>query len=212
MTNRGVRGALLAGTARQLGNPHGLVGRYVVANRLNRGNRESVAAAVDALAVANGQTVADIGFGGGVGLRMLLDKVGPRGAVHGVDISPTMVDRARRTFRADVRRLTLHAGSITALPLPDNTIDGAICVNTMYFVDDLDGAFAEVARTLRPGGRLVLGIADVSFLAKLPFTWYGFALRDVETYRRALAGAGLVVKEHRTFSVGHLLVAEADAA
>ena len=61
---------------------------------LNRANRAIVAAAVDALAPAQGQVVADIGFGGGLGLAMLLDRVGSTGGVHGVDISRVMLDRA----------------------------------------------------------------------------------------------------------------------
>lgn len=212
MTTQRIREALLAGTARQLGNPHGLIGRFVIADRLNRRNRRPVSAAVHLLAVAPGDTVADLGFGGGIGLRLLLDEVGPDGTVHGVDISPAMLAKARRAFRADARRLVLHNGSITALPLPDNAIDRALCVNVAYFVDDLGAAFAEVARVLRPGGRLVLGVADVSFLAKLPFTRYGFILREADAYRAALTESGLAVREHHKFDIGHLLVAEADAA
>ncbi|HEX4222454.1 MAG TPA: methyltransferase domain-containing protein [Pseudonocardiaceae bacterium] len=212
MTTQGWRGALLARTAEQLGNPHGLLGRYVVAKRLNRGNKAPIARAIDALAVEPGQTVADIGFGGGIGLRMLLAKVGPTGTVHGIDRSPTMLAKARKDFHADAGRLRLHAGSITDLPLPDAALDGAICVNVLYFVADLAAAFGAAARVLRPGGRLVLGVVDRAWLAREPVTRHGFILREIDEYRAALTEAGLTVREHRQFEIGHLLVAEADAA
>jgi SAM-dependent methyltransferase len=50
----------------------------------------------------------------------------------------------------------------------------AITVNTIYFVDDLDRACSELARVLRPGGRLVVGIGDPEAMARMPFSAYGF--------------------------------------
>jgi SAM-dependent methyltransferase len=141
-----------------------------------------------------------------------LAKVGPTGTVHGIDRSPTMLAKARHDFHAEAGRLRLQAGSIADLPLPNDALDGAICVNVVYFVPDLAAAFGEAARVLRPGGRLALGIADRAWLAEQPVTRHGFILREIDEYRAALAQAGLTVREHRRFDIGHLLVAEADAA
>lgn len=212
----GPRGMYVRTIARQLGRPSGLFGRLVVARKLNQGNRNNVTAAVDALEPVAGAAVADIGFGGGIGLGLLLAKVGETGRVHGVDISTAMLSAAGRRYRADSDRLRLHAGSITALPLPDASVDGAICVNIIYFVDDLDLAFAELARVLRPSGRLVLGIANPPTMAKVPFVAYGFRLRPVEGIIERLAKAGLPVVEHRRVGEGdsayHLLVAQRNPA
>jgi ubiquinone/menaquinone biosynthesis C-methylase UbiE len=84
-----------------------------------------VAAAVRASAAAPGDVVADIGFGGGVGLSMLLDRVGAGGVVHGIEISREMLDRARaRNIRHRAAgQLRLSEGSMTALPLPDDCLD-----------------------------------------------------------------------------------------
>lgn len=197
---------LMPWLARQLGRPTGLGGRFVV-RRLNKSNRPLAAGAVEALDPKPDEVVADIGFGGGVGLGLLLDRIGPAGRVHGVDISPTMVDRAARRYP----RASRHLGSITALPLADASLDGAICLNIVYFVEEIETAFAELARVLRPSGRLVLGVGDPAMMAGLPFTRYGFRIRPIEDLTEALTAAGLPVTDHRrigsTDHAFHLLVA-----
>ena len=212
MTTSGIRAALLTKGARQLGHPHGWFGRRVLPRLLNKGNGPTVTGTVRALDPRAGHTVADIGFGGGLGLALLLGAVGSDGRVHGVDISTAVLARARRTFRADADRLAVQEGSITALPLPDNVLDGAICVNTVYFVKDIEAAFGEVARVLRPGGRLVLGVADPEHLRALPFTPYGFIVREIDVLFDALSAAGLIKRDHQRVGDFHLLVVESAGA
>jgi ubiquinone/menaquinone biosynthesis C-methylase UbiE len=179
---------------------------------LNRANRAAVAVAVDVLAPAPGQVVADIGFGGGLGLALLLDRVGPTGRVHGVDISHVMLDRARRRHRHAVAagQLVLHEASMTDLPLADASIEAAMTVNTIYFVPD--NAFAELARTLSPTGRLVLGLGDPDAMARDPVTAHAFRLRPITELQAALTAAGMTVADHRRVGDGpnafHLLVAQ----
>ncbi|MBA3799728.1 MAG: SAM-dependent methyltransferase, partial [Geodermatophilaceae bacterium] len=86
----GVRDRLLAGLARQLGRPSGVRGR-LVGGLLNRANRRTVAEAIEGLALPSGAVVADIGFGGAVGLGLLIAEVGAAGQVHGVELSQTML-------------------------------------------------------------------------------------------------------------------------
>ncbi|WP_280246506.1 class I SAM-dependent methyltransferase [Nocardia abscessus] len=206
-----VRARLLSTLAGQLGNPHGVLGKGV-AFLLNRGNKVAIAGAVSATGVAPGATAADIGFGGGAGLSLLLDRVGADGVVHGVEISADMLARARSGRASDLGagRLRLAEGSLTALPLADDSLDAAITVNTVYFVPDLTAACAELARVVRPGGRVVIGIGDPDAMAKLPFTSYGFTLRPVPEVIAALEQAGCDV-EHRPLAnrpiPHHLLVA-----
>ncbi|GAA0899980.1 hypothetical protein Vau01_093360 [Virgisporangium aurantiacum] len=178
---------------------------------LNRANRNAVAAAVDALAPAPGNVVADIGFGGGMGLALLLDRVGSTGRVHGVDISPVMLDRVRYRHRRAVAdgRLALHEASMTDLPLPDGSLDAAMTINTIYFVPDT--VFAELARALSPTGRLVLGLGDPDAMRRDPVTAHGFRLRPLAEVHAALTAAGLTPVDHRRVGPGpdsfHLLVA-----
>jgi SAM-dependent methyltransferase len=205
----GLRKSLLSGLSKQLGHPSGLRGR-VVGSLLNRGNRPAVAGAVDALGLRKGETAADIGFGGGLGLALLLDRVGEQGTVHGVDISETMLARARQRHRTD-KRLQTHTGSITELPLTDGSVDAAITVNTIYFVEELDRAFAQVARVLTAGGRFVVGIGAPEGMRKNPVTQHGFRLRPVDEVVAALATAGFSLEKDQTLTARpltfHLLVA-----
>jgi arsenite methyltransferase len=205
----GLRDVLQTGLARQLGHPNGLRGRWV-GSMLNKRNGRAVSAAVDLLEIQDGETAADIGFGGGFGLAVLLGKVGERGTVHGVDISETMLAKAKKAHRAD-SRFHAHAGSITELPLPGNSVDAAITINTIYFVEDLERAFAEVARVLTPGGRVVIGIGDPVAMTKNPVTQHGFRLRPVADVVKALTAAGLTLQEDKLLDsvphAVHLLIA-----
>ncbi|NEW29860.1 methyltransferase domain-containing protein [Nocardia cyriacigeorgica] len=220
----GLRDRILSTVAGQLGNPHGLLGK-VVAPILDRGNGRAVAAAVDAALEPDdtaGQplgapAVADIGFGGGIGLKKLLGRVGADGIVHGIEISADMLDRARSGFAGDIAagRLRLAEGSLTALPLDTDSLDAAITCNTVYFVDDLPAACAELARVVRPGGRLVIGIGDPDAMRKLPFTGYGFTLRPVAEVIDTLRAAGCAVEHRRIPNPPipfHLLIARPAAS
>lgn len=206
-----VRARLLSTLAGQLGNPHGVLGKGV-AFVLDRSNRAAITGAVAAAGLAPGGAAADVGFGGGAGLHLLLDRVGAGGVVYGVEISADMLARARASHRGDIDagRLRLLEGSLTALPLPDDSLDAAITVNTVYFVPDLAAACAELARVVRPGGRSVIGIGDPGAMAKLPFTPYGFTLRPVPDVIAALERAGCTVEHRRLAGTPiphHLLVA-----
>jgi arsenite methyltransferase len=207
----GFRDRFQAGVARQLGRPEGLRGR-MIARELNRANRHVVAAAVAATGLQPGQVGADVGFGGGVGLGLLLERVGPAGHVHGVEVSDTMLAAAQRRHGDQVtsRRMTLQAGRLEELPLADGQVDGLITVNTIYFVDDLTAVFAEAARVLSADGRAVFGVADPEWMATMPVTAHVFRLRPLTELVDGLRTAGLVVRDElleddrRRF---HLLIA-----
>ena len=201
----------MVGLAKQLGHPNGIRGR-VVGAMLNNRNRATVSASVNALSLAPGAVVADIGFGGGVGLELLLQAVGGAGHVHGVEVSQTMLAGAGRRFRRQIAagKLQLHAASITELPFEDASLDGAITVNTIYFLEDLDAACAELARVTKRSGCLVVGLADPAAMAGMPFTAYGFRTRPLTDVFNSLHGAGFSVDEDRRVGDGegasHLLV------
>lgn len=188
-----LRERLLSAVAGQLGRPHGILSPFV-ARALNRGNEKAIVAAVDAAQAPRGGVAADVGFGGGVGLQLLLDGIGD-GGVHGIEIADDMLRRAKSKFADD--RLRLSRGSLTELPLDDGSVDALITVNTVYFLTDLDAACRELARVLRPGGRAVIGIGDPDVMARLPFTKHGFTIRPVSEIAAALQDSGLHVEQRR---------------
>jgi arsenite methyltransferase len=202
---------MLGGLAAQLGRPTGVRGR-LVGIMLNRSNRGTIAQAIDALELQPGAVAADLGFGGGVGLALLLERVGPSGGVHGVDYSPTMVSQASGRFKRDLAsgRLHLHTGSITQLPLEDGSLQGAITINTIYFITELDRAFSELARTLARSGRVVVGIGDPGMMRRIPTTPFGFTIRPVDDVVATAKSAGLHLQDHQRVGQGdaasHLLV------
>jgi ubiquinone/menaquinone biosynthesis C-methylase UbiE len=190
-----LRERLLSTVAGQLGHPHGILSPFV-ARALNRGNEKAIAGAVDAAQAPRGGVAADIGFGGGIGLRLLLDGIGDDGVVHGIEIADDMLSRAKSKFGSD-DRLRLSRGSLTAVPLDDGSVDALITVNTVYFIPELDPACRELARVVRPGGRAVIGIGDPDVMVRLPFTKHGFTIRPVSEIAAALENSGLQVEQRR---------------
>lgn len=180
--------------SRQLGGPAGPLGA-VVARLLNKGNRTATESAVNALKLGGNETVADIGFGGGVGLELLLAAV-PDGRVQGIEPSTDMLARARRTFRNELQsgQLVLYEAAMSSLPIADATLGGWISLNTIYFIADLEPAFAELARVLAPDGRGVLGVADPDWMAAQPFAKHSFTLRPINDVIGKLREAGFVVE------------------
>ena len=165
---------------------------------LNRSNRHAITRAVGLLPLDDGAMAADLGFGGGLGLALLLDRVGARGQVVAVDVSPEMVRRAGRQFRREVAagRLLLHEASITALPLPDGSLDGAITMNTIYYVADLGRVVNELARVLKSTGRVVIGISDPDNPVLAPMTAHGYRILPVEEIVGVAKTAGLGLRQH----------------
>ena len=183
----------------------------MVALALNRGNRGFVSAAVQELHAGGDAVVADVGFGGGVGLKLLLDSVGQSGSVHGVEVSDTMLEQAARRYRRQVAtgRLALHNASLSRMPFADGALTGVVTINTIYFVADLQEAFTELARVTAHSGRIVVGVANPETLAKLPFTDNSFRLRPIPEVINTLHSAGFTV-EHRRINAAdgapHLLI------
>jgi arsenite methyltransferase len=142
------------------------------------------------LGVQDRDSVLEIGFGGGALLRALLDATS--GLVVGADVSDAALARARRRFAAELRegRLRLLPASAEALPLPASSVDKAVSVNSLYFWPDIETALTEIARVLKPGGRLSLCFEPPEELRKWPGHRYGFRLVEVETLKGLMRTAG----------------------
>ncbi len=187
---------LRRGVAHQLGNPTGGFGR-LLARGLNRLNRDINASALVALDVNGSHHAVDLGFGGGVGLRGLLD--GPARRVTGIERSPEMLKWASRRFSDDVAagRLTLAEGAAAAIPLGDGDADRLLTVHTLYFWPDAEAGMAEVHRAVAPGGRVCVAIGSREEMEDDPLHEHGFTLYSAEDLQQLLEGAGFAAVEVR---------------
>ena len=110
--------------------------------------------------IDDGATVLDLGCGAGADLLIAAQMIGPEGRAVGIDMTPSMLDRARESAREmGLDNVELHEGLIESLPLEDESVDVVISNGVIDLVPDKDVVFSEIDRVLRPGGRLQ--IADV---------------------------------------------------
>jgi arsenite methyltransferase len=110
--------------------------------------------------VEPGSVVLDLGCGAGTDLLIAAQMTGVEGRVIGVDMTPSMLERARASAKAmGLEHVELHTSLIESLPLADASVDVVISNGVIDLVPDKDAVFDEIDRVLRPGGRLQ--IADV---------------------------------------------------
>ena len=146
------------------------------------------------IATANlreGETVVDLGSGGGLDVFLAAAKVGPTGRAIGIDMTPEMIELARRNAaKANDGRgysnVEFHLATIDKLPLPDNSVDCVISNCVINLAPDKSAVFREIARVLKPGGRLA--VSDIALKKALP-PEIG---QDVTAYVGCIAGAILV--------------------
>jgi arsenite methyltransferase len=113
----------------------------------------------EALAVSPGERILDVGCGPGFYCAELAAEVGSSGTVVGVDSSSAMLALAARRC-AGHEEVELRAGDAVSLPVEDASFDAALCVQVLEYVPDPTVALAEMHRTLRPGGRVVVWDVD----------------------------------------------------
>lgn len=107
-----------------------------------------------------GEIVLDLGSGGGIDVLLSARRVGPTGHVIGVDMTDEMINLARRNAsEAGVTNVEFRKGTIEMLPLEDSSVDVVISNCVINLAADKGSVLAEIARVLRPGGRM--GISDV---------------------------------------------------
>jgi len=194
--------------ARQLAHPHGLFGRVIV-RLMNRMNANINEFAVRQLQLTPSDRVLEIGFGGGLSLPRLIESAA---FVGGVDRSDYAVRRARARFAAAVHegRADFRVGNVEALPFDAGSFDKLCTVNTVYFWTRLDPALAEIRRVLRPGGRVVFGVATKERLERMGVPSDIFTARTPDEIVAALTRNGFGdarIDQPRPTTPWHIIVA-----
>lgn len=186
----------IAAQARRAQGPLGRLVAFIMARETAEPNRR----AIEALGVLQGDRILDVGCGPGFALKELA-AAAPAGHVAGIDPSPLMIRVAQRRNKPLVSsgRVSVTKASATALPFPDRSFDKALCVHVIYFWDDLGPCFREIARVLKPGGRIALlfrSSDDPRSVRSFPTPVYKF--RTQHEVEAALIAAGFSVKSPHT--------------
>lgn len=180
-------------------------------------HRDLADTVADFVAPARGATVLDVATGTGLVLRALRDRHGLAPAhLVGVDVSPGMLAVAR----AALPGATLVEADARQLPLAGSAVDLVTCVTGLHLIPDTDRVLAEWARVLRPDGTVVTATfaefdpsrhhREVTASQTVPYPLQHDAFRSPETLGATVAGAGLAVRRHATWTDGRdvLLLAE----
>ena len=146
----------------------------------------------------SGEVVVDLGSGGGLDVFLAARKVGPAGRAIGIDMTPEMLNLARRNAeKAGLENVEFHRATIDKLPLPDGSVDCVIPNCVINLAPDKAAVFREIARVLKPGGRLA--VSDIALKRELPpelgddlMAYVGCIAGaiPIEDYRRGLIEAG----------------------
>ncbi len=141
-----------------------------------------------------GETVVDLGSGGGLDCFLAANKVGEKGKVIGVDMTPEMLDRARANLKKSGRKnVEFRLGEIENLPIADNTADVVISNCVINLAPNKQRVFDEAFRVLKPNGRLM--ISDMVLTKEIPQA----ILDNVSAYIGCISGA-----EKKDLYLGHI--------
>jgi arsenite methyltransferase len=142
-----------------------------------------------------GEVVVDLGCGGGLDVFLAARKVGPSGRAIGIDMTPDMLNLARRNAaKADdgkpLTNVEFHLATIDHLPLPDASVDVVISNCVINLAPDKKAVFREIARVLKPGGRLAA--SDIALKQPLPADLG----KNIMAYVGCIAGA-ILIEDYR---------------
>lgn len=142
--------------------------------------------------IREGETIVDLGSGGGLDVFLASAKVGPTGKAIGIDMTPEMLALARtNAAKAGLTNVEFYESTIDKLPLPDSSADCVISNCVINLASDKQAVLREIARVLKPGGRLA--VSDIALKRELPPA----IAKDLSAYIACIAGA-MPIEEYRS--------------
>ncbi len=131
-----------------------------------------------------GEVVIDLGSGGGLDVFLASKMVGPEGRAIGIDMTPSMLERARANAGAGgYQNVEFYLSTIDQIPLPDDSVDCVISNCVLNLAPDKPAVFREIARVLKPGGRVA--VSDIALKHELPEA----VAQSIAAYVGCIAGA-----------------------
>lgn len=131
-----------------------------------------------------GEVVVDLGSGGGLDVFLAAKMVGPEGRAIGIDMTPAMIERARANAASGgYTNVEFHQSTVENIPLPEASVDCVISNCVLNLAPDKPAVFREIARILKPGGRLA--VSDIALKGALPEA----IARSMAAYVGCIAGA-----------------------
>ena len=141
--------------------------------------------------IRQGEVVVDLGSGGGLDVFLAAKMVGPEGRAIGIDMTPTMIERARANAASGgYTNVEFYLSTIDRIPLPDASVDCVISNCVLNLAPDKPAVFREIVRVLKPGGRVA--VSDIALKHELPEA----VAQSMAAYVGCIAGA-LRIEEYR---------------
>jgi ubiquinone/menaquinone biosynthesis C-methylase UbiE len=186
-----IKRLLLRTIAKNLRKPGGIFANKV-GNEMNKTNSSLYDFTIQAMQLADNESILEIGFGNG----KFFDKVFSNARnliICGLDFSSDMVKAATRNNQLTTNsgKLTLRLGSSDKIPFPDNSFDKVFCINVIYFWDQPADHLKEIYRVLKHGGTFYTSIRTKECIVQMPFAKYGFNVYTKDEWINMLGTNGL---------------------
>lgn len=185
--------------SKHAGKPQGFFGKYIMSRFFEKGNAKLINYMFSVSDIKNGDSILDIGFGPGQFFKHIL-KDYDNCFMAGIDISEDMIKRAKKHFSKYIKqeKLELKLASVEKIPYNNNFFDTVFTANTIYFWQNTDKCMKEILRTLKPGGKVIIGYRTREQLEKLTLDKNIFTFYDINEIEIMMKKAGFRKIETQT--------------
>lgn len=171
-------------------------------NSMNKINEFITARTIESLEPKQNEVIAEIGPGNGLLSEAMLDILGKNGRYIGIELSEAMAKDAQQRLSNKGCNVEIIQGNCLDVSVPNNTLDGLIAINLLYFIDDLDSFFSHIYNWIKQGGRVVFGVRSKKAITDLPFSQYGFCARTPQEIMSIMEKSGFKEVTHNYHDEG----------